>query len=173
MHYQRIIHRDIKPANLLLGKSGRVQIADLGVCNEFRGADACLSTTAGTPAFTAPEALGERRDGFSGKAADIWSMGITLFAFVYGDVPFRDDTVVGLYAKIRCQEVEFPETRRVSEGLRELIRRMLVKDPARRITLPEIKVGGWVAGRFVETIRLRNLYNVPQRKNQIHTRTRK
>lgn len=67
VHYQRIIHRDIKPANLLLSESGRVQIADLGVCNEFRGTDAYLSTTVGTPAFTAPEALGEQRAGFSGK----------------------------------------------------------------------------------------------------------
>lgn len=67
VHYQRIIHRDIKPANLLLSESGRVQIADLGVCNEFHGADAYLSSTVGTPAFTAPEALGEQRAGFSGK----------------------------------------------------------------------------------------------------------
>lgn len=68
MHYQRIIHRDIKPANLLLTESGRVQVADLGVCNEFDGADAYLSTTVGTPAFIPPEALREgRNSSFSGK----------------------------------------------------------------------------------------------------------
>lgn len=67
MHYQRIIHRDIKPANLLLSESDRVQIADLGVCNEFNGSDAFLSSTAGTPAFTAPEALGDNKSSFSGK----------------------------------------------------------------------------------------------------------
>lgn len=70
MHYQRIIHRDIKPANLLLSESGRVQIADLGVCNEFDGTDAFLSSTAGTPAFTAPECLmEEKRTGFSGRVS--------------------------------------------------------------------------------------------------------
>lgn len=70
MHYQRIIHRDIKPANLLLTESGRVQIADLGVCNEFDGSDAYLSATAGTPAFMPPEALIEgNKDGFSGKVS--------------------------------------------------------------------------------------------------------
>lgn len=69
VHYQRIIHRDIKPANLLLSEVGRVQIADLGVCNEFDGTDDFLSNTAGTPAFTAPEALGEHRSGFSGKVS--------------------------------------------------------------------------------------------------------
>lgn len=72
MHYQRIIHRDIKPANLLLSESGRVQIADLGVCNEFDGNDAFLSNTAGTPAFTGPECLMEdKRSGFSGRVSPL------------------------------------------------------------------------------------------------------
>lgn len=66
VHYQRIIHRDIKPSNLLLSECGRLQIADFSVCNEFDGADALLNNTAGTPAFTAPEALGELAQ-FSGK----------------------------------------------------------------------------------------------------------
>lgn len=59
VHYQRIIHGDIKPGNLLLGECGRVKIADLGVCNEFLGEDASMNngSTAGTPAFRAPETL--------------------------------------------------------------------------------------------------------------------
>ncbi|KAJ8981950.1 hypothetical protein NQ317_002122 [Molorchus minor] len=145
LHYQRIVHRDVKPANLLLSESGVVQIADLGVCNEFNGSDAFLSSTAGTPAFTAPEALDEHRQaGFSGKGTDIWSMGVTLYAFVYGKVPFYDDNVIGLYAKIRHQPVEFPEKPRISDDLKDLIRKMLVKDPDKRITLPEIKAHAWV-----------------------------
>lgn len=59
MHYQRIIHGDIKPDNLLLGECGGVKVADLGVCNEFNGEDASMEnhSTAGTPAFRAPETL--------------------------------------------------------------------------------------------------------------------
>lgn len=59
MHYQRIIHADIKPGNLLLTECGRVKIADLGVCNEFIGEDSTMTnySTAGTPAFRAPETL--------------------------------------------------------------------------------------------------------------------
>lgn len=67
-------------------------------------------------------------------------MGITLFAFVYGNVPFYDENIVALYNKIRNQSVEFPETPSTTEKLKELIRKMLIKDPSRRITLPEIKV---------------------------------
>ncbi|KAK9876094.1 hypothetical protein WA026_011202 [Henosepilachna vigintioctopunctata] len=143
LHYQRIIHRDIKPANLLLSNSGHVQIADLGVCNEFDGTDAYLSNSAGTPAFTAPEALGEKRE-YSGKAADIWALGITLYAFVFGNVPFYEENLMELYSRIKNDEVEFPETSKISANLKDLIKRMLVKDPKERITLPEIKQHPWV-----------------------------
>lgn len=145
LHFQRIIHRDIKPANLLLNDEDRVQITDFGVCNEFHGTDAFLSGTAGTPAFTPPEALGEERSsGFSGKCTDIWAMGITLYAFVYGRVPFHDENVIGLYSKIRNQQVAFPEKPAISEELKDLIGKMLVKDPSNRITMPEIKDHPWV-----------------------------
>lgn len=145
LHYQRIIHRDIKPANLLLSDTGRVQIADLGVCNEFHGSDAFLSNTAGTPAFSAPEAISDQKQaGFSGKGTDIWSMGVTLYAFVFGQVPFYDDHIVGLYSKIKSQPINFPEQPYISDELKDLIQKMLVKDPTKRITLPEIKVHPWV-----------------------------
>ncbi|KAJ8971251.1 hypothetical protein NQ314_000792 [Rhamnusium bicolor] len=71
-------------------------------------------------------------------------MGVTLYAFVYGQVPFFDSNIVGLYSKIRHQSVEFPEKPKVSEDLKDLIRKMLVKDPNKRITLPEIKEHAWV-----------------------------
>ncbi|KAL3214540.1 hypothetical protein MRX96_007021, partial [Rhipicephalus microplus] len=120
LHHQKIIHRDIKPSNLLLDEKGRVQIADFGVCNQFEGVDALLSGTAGTPAFVAPEALSENRSEYSGKAVDVWAMGVTLYAFVVGNVPFHDASVLILYNKIRNQPLVFP------------------------ITVSEIKVHSWV-----------------------------
>lgn len=143
LHFQRIVHRDIKPSNLLLGEDGRVQIADLGVCNEFSGPDATLSNTAGTPAFTAPEAISNNAN-FSGKASDIWSLGVTLFAFVYGQVPFTATTVPALYARIQTQPVVFPKQPIISPALRDLITKMLHKDPTNRISLQEIKEHPWV-----------------------------
>lgn len=67
MHCQKIVHRDIKPSNLLLGDDGHVKIADFGVSNQFEGNDAQLSSTAGTPAFMAPEAISDSGQSFSGK----------------------------------------------------------------------------------------------------------
>ncbi|TRY89428.1 hypothetical protein DNTS_010828 [Danionella cerebrum] len=140
----KIIHRDIKPSNLLLGEDGHVKIADFGVSNEFEGNDALLSNSAGTPAFMAPETLTDRDLRFSGKALDIWAMGVTLFCFVFGKCPFFDDYILGLHEKIRIMSVEFPEKPEVSEELKELITRMLEKVPETRITLPEIKLHPWV-----------------------------
>lgn len=71
VHYQKIIHRDIKPSNLLLGDDGHVKIADFGVSNEFEGSDAQLCSTAGTPAFLAPEAISHTGKSFSGKVGSL------------------------------------------------------------------------------------------------------
>ncbi|XP_065106231.1 calcium/calmodulin-dependent protein kinase kinase 1 isoform X2 [Paramisgurnus dabryanus] len=144
LHYQKIVHRDIKPSNLLLGDDGHVKIADFGVSNQFEGSDALLSSTAGTPAFMAPETLSDNRKSFSGKALDVWAMGVTLYCFVYGKCPFIDEYILALHNKIKSKSVDFPEMPVVSEGLKDLIVRMLDKNPDTRITIPEIKVDPWV-----------------------------
>lgn len=146
LHYQRIIHSDIKPGNLLLGEDGHVKIADLGVCTEFLDEDATMDnkSPAGTPAFRAPETLLEGEHSYSGKAADIWSLGATLYAIVYGNVPFVGLTVPAVYDKIKHETLKFPSFPAISDDLRDLISKMLVKDPAQRITLPQIKDHRWV-----------------------------
>ncbi|XP_062417205.1 calcium/calmodulin-dependent protein kinase kinase 1b [Pungitius pungitius] len=144
LHYHKIIHRDIKPSNLLLGDDGHVKIADFGVSNEFEGTDALLSSTAGTPAFMAPEMMSEHGQRFSGKALDIWAMGVTLYCFVFGKCPFYDTYILSLHNKIKNKSVEFPETPLISEELKELIERMLDKNPETRINIPEIKLHAWV-----------------------------
>ncbi|XP_010718413.1 calcium/calmodulin-dependent protein kinase kinase 2 isoform X2 [Meleagris gallopavo] len=139
LHYQKIIHRDIKPSNLLVGEDGHVKIADFGVSNEFKGADALLTNTVGTPAFMAPETLSETRKIFSGKALDVWAMGITLYCFVFGQCPFMDERILSLHNKIKTQTLEFPDQPEVTDFLKDLIMRMLDKNPESRISVPEIK----------------------------------
>ncbi|XP_053728932.1 calcium/calmodulin-dependent protein kinase kinase 1b [Synchiropus splendidus] len=143
LHYHKIIHRDIKPSNLLLGDDGHVKIADFGVSNEFEGTDALLSSTAGTPAFMAPETMTEH-ESFSGKALDVWAMGVTLYCFVFGKCPFYDEYIVSLHNKIKNKPVEFPETPVISAELHKLILTMLDKNPETRITVPEMKLHPWV-----------------------------
>uniref|UniRef100_A0A8B9J1V0 calcium/calmodulin-dependent protein kinase n=1 Tax=Amazona collaria TaxID=241587 RepID=A0A8B9J1V0_9PSIT len=140
LHYQKIIHRDIKPSNLLVGEDGHIKIADFGVSNEFKGADALLTNTVGTPAFMAPETLSETRKIFSGKALDVWAMGITLYCFVFGQCPFMDERILSLHNKIKTQTLEFPDQPEVTDFLKDLITRMLDKNPESRISVPEIKI---------------------------------
>ncbi|XP_055862951.1 calcium/calmodulin-dependent protein kinase kinase 1-like isoform X3 [Biomphalaria glabrata] len=150
LHYQKIIHRDIKPSNLLLGDDDHIKIADFGVSNEFSGGDAFLTNTAGTPAFMAPETLQDDAQNFQGKALDIWAMGVTLYCFTFGKVPFEEEYVLGLHKKILKDSVQFPEKPEVSEELKDLILQMLDKNPTTRITLSEIKEHDWVTchGQF-------------------------
>ncbi|XP_062555997.1 calcium/calmodulin-dependent protein kinase kinase 1-like isoform X2 [Armigeres subalbatus] len=152
LHYQRIIHGDLKPANLLMSDSGSVKVADLGVCNEFLGEDAAMNngSTAGTPAFRAPETLLPGQHVYNGKAADIWALGATLYSLVHGNVPFIATSVPGVYEKIKNDPLQFPPTSTISPELRDLIETMLDKDPQLRITLPQIKDHCWVTkfGRY-------------------------
>ncbi|XP_066501623.1 calcium/calmodulin-dependent protein kinase kinase 2 isoform X1 [Hoplias malabaricus] len=152
LHYQKIIHRDIKPSNLLVGEDGHIKIADFGVSNQFEGADALLTSTVGTPAFLAPETLSETRKNFSGKALDVWAMGVTLYCFVFGVCPFMDERILSLHQKIKTQPVELPERADVSDDLKDLLFKMLDKNPETRITVPQIKVHPWVTRHGAEPL---------------------
>ncbi|XP_042193683.1 calcium/calmodulin-dependent protein kinase kinase 2 isoform X5 [Callorhinchus milii] len=154
LHYQKIIHRDIKPSNLLVGEDGQIKIADFGVSNQFEGTDALLTSSVGTPAFMAPETISESRKNFHGKALDVWAMGVTLYCFVVGRCPFMDDQILSLHNKIKNQLVEYPEHTRpvLSEELKDLILKMLDKNPETRITVPQIKLHPWVTKHGVEPL---------------------
>uniref|UniRef100_A0A3B5L1M9 non-specific serine/threonine protein kinase n=1 Tax=Xiphophorus couchianus TaxID=32473 RepID=A0A3B5L1M9_9TELE len=152
LHYQRIIHRDIKPSNLLVGEDGHIKIADFGVSNQFEGADALLTSTVGTPAFLAPETLSETRKNFSGKALDVWAMGVTLYCFVFGVCPFMDERILSLHQKIKTQPVVIPECANISDGLKDLLLKMLDKNPEARIPVAQIKAHPWVTKHGAEPL---------------------
>nr|XP_049698852.1 calcium/calmodulin-dependent protein kinase kinase 1 isoform X1 [Helicoverpa armigera] len=141
LHYQRIAHRDIKPANLLLGEGG-VQVADLGACGELAAAGR-VSGTVGTPAFRAPEAAAPA-DKYSGEAADIWSLGVTLYAMVTGKVPWVGSSAVELQRKVLAEPLTYPPRFQPSKQLRHLLSRMLDKDPSTRANLQEVKDHEWI-----------------------------
>ncbi|KAG7206120.1 hypothetical protein KM043_003514 [Ampulex compressa] len=144
LHYQRIVHRDIKPSNLLVDSDGRVKIADLGVSAELRASGELLSGPAGTPAFAAPETTTPGAH-YSGTPCDVWSMGVTLYSLVTGRLPWDGaGSIIGVQAAVRSEPLRFPEKPSLSMELRDVISRMLAKDPAERICLQELKVHGWL-----------------------------
>jgi serine/threonine protein kinase len=157
LHFQGIIHRDIKPANLLLDDNHRVKISDFGVSHlskidEETGEaltenDLDLSKTAGSPAFFAPELCqtsSEEKRPVITKAIDVWALGITLHCLLFGRTPFPETGVEFQLFNMICNEPipipppEFEEAD-VDEEVRDLLKRLLIKDPEARITLEEVK----------------------------------
>ncbi|GAV07192.1 hypothetical protein RvY_17063 [Ramazzottius varieornatus] len=80
----------------------------------------------------------------SGVAMDIWSMGVTLFSLVFGEVPFRDQFIVGLYHQIKTAPPHFPYHIVISDALQHLILGLLEKEPSKRMTIAEMRLDEWV-----------------------------
>lgn len=79
---------------------------------------------------------------FKGKAADIWSLGVTLYCLLHGHCPFEDLNIIALYEKILHDPVVLDES--ISSHAQDLIMKMLQRDPNDRIKLSEIKIHPWV-----------------------------
>ena len=87
LHGMGVIHRDLKPQNVLLTADGRVKLADFGVSVQLLGLHALRTSSVGTPGYVAPEVLNTEPYGF---AADIWSLGSTLYTLVTGRRPWSE-----------------------------------------------------------------------------------
>ncbi|KAJ6817548.1 serine/threonine-protein kinase GRIK2-like [Iris pallida] len=140
LHAHNIIHGDIKPDNLLVTNSGNVKIADFSVSQVFEDDNDELWRSPGTPVFTAPECcLGST---YSGRAADTWAVGVTLYCMIVGQYPFLGDTLQDTYDKIVNNPLDLPDD--MNPQLKNLLERLLCKDPKHRISLQAVAEHPWV-----------------------------
>ncbi|KAJ9459890.1 hypothetical protein DIPPA_19630 [Diplonema papillatum] len=146
-----VVHRDIKPENCLLDADGTLKLSDFGVSAIIEDDDRLLDTE-GTPAFLPPESLHSRtsRNGVSGFAVDMWAMGVTLYCFVYGKLPFFSSASrKAMVARITSEPLDLPEKTANGEDLdpflQDVLLRLLTKDPACRIDMEELAQHGWVS----------------------------
>lgn len=147
-HKLGVCHRDLKPENLLLDSYGNLKISDFGLSSLYVG-DAesdgvsrteVLHTTCGTPNYVAPEVLADQ--GYDGKKADVWSIGVILYVMLAGFLPFDEPTIVKLFAKIQKADFTYPSW--FSTNIREVLVQMLVPDPKVRIGLSQLKDIPWL-----------------------------
>jgi len=137
-HVHGVVHRDLKPENLLLDSENRIKIADFGLSNRLRDG-MFLKTSCGSPNYASPQVISG--DLYAGPEVDVWSAGVILYALLCGSLPFDDENIRALFRKIKGGIYTIPS--HVSPGARDLLSRMLVVDPLKRATIPEVMQHPW------------------------------
>ncbi|KAH7316429.1 hypothetical protein B0I35DRAFT_354279 [Stachybotrys elegans] len=133
-HAFKICHRDLKPENILITSDLQIKIADFGMAALHQTDTHQLATACGSPHYAAPELLKNYQ--YRGDKADIWSMGVILYAMLSATLPFDDPDIRVMMSKTKKGHYEMP--RCISPEAEDLIRRMLQVNPDRRISLKEI-----------------------------------
>ena len=143
LHTHQISHRDLKPENILLDEDHNVKIADFGLSNVMRDG-IFLYSSCGSPNYAAPELINGKF--YNGASIDIWSCGVILYILLVGSFPFDEEKIPKLFQLIKECKYVLPQI--LSEPAKDLIFRMLQKDPMNRITIPEIKQHKWFCGNL-------------------------
>ncbi|KAK3940487.1 Pkinase-domain-containing protein [Diplogelasinospora grovesii] len=143
LHSQGVVHRDIKPDNLLLTDDDVLKVVDFGVSEMFEKThdmkthDMRTSKSAGSPAFLPPELCVAKHGDVSGKAADIWSMGVSLYCLKYGRIPFERSGVLEMFEAIKTETPKMPDDE--NEQFMDLMKKLMERDPDKRITMAELR----------------------------------
>ncbi|KIW22881.1 uncharacterized protein PV07_11131 [Cladophialophora immunda] len=151
LHAQGVVHRDIKPDNCLVTEDDVLKVVDFGVSEMFeKDSEMLTAKSAGSPAFLPPELCIARHGDVSGRAADIWSMGVTLYCLKYGRIPFEKTGIFELYEAIKTEEPDLGDE--IDEDFRDLMKRILEKDPQKRIKMRELRDHPWVTNKGTDKL---------------------
>jgi BR serine/threonine kinase len=133
LHQHGICHRDMKPENILLDASKHIKIADFGFARWMKSNIA--DTSCGSPHYAAPEVV--RGLQYDGRMADVWSVGVILFALMAGRLPFDDPSIRVLLSKVKAGRFTMPAT--FDPAIADLVSNILQVDVSRRLTIEGIK----------------------------------
>lgn len=121
IHESGYAHRDLKPENILIDEDNNLKLIDFGLCaNPKGGMESILETCCGSPAYAAPELVTGKN--YLGAEADVWSMGVLLYALLCGFLPFDDENISALYKKI--QEGIYEKPSWLSKGSLEMLNKV-------------------------------------------------
>jgi serine/threonine protein kinase len=131
LHDRGIVHRDVKPQNVMRRRGGNTVLLDFGIARRISDDDVVLGSTAGTPAFEAPEVLG---GGLPSPSSDLFSVGVLLYWLMTGTLPVpgasaqeqRDATKEGRFVPLWQCRTDVPR------AVSEVVSRAMALDPAQR-----------------------------------------
>ncbi|XP_078035845.1 testis-specific serine/threonine-protein kinase 3 [Augochlora pura] len=148
-HGRGIVHRDVKCENLLMDSNFNIKLSDFGFARgqmvTKNGVAPLSETFCGSYAYASPEIL--KGIAYLPQLSDVWSMGVVLYAMVYGRLPFDDTNYSQLLKQVQSK-VSFPKTPVVSQACRSLISRILVPQRS-RLRIDNIRNDAWLAAAQV------------------------
>ncbi|XP_072243212.1 serine/threonine-protein kinase Chk2 [Leuresthes tenuis] len=149
LHRNGIIHRDLKPENILLSSNDDVCLIKVTDFNQSRILEEAvlMRTLCGTPSYLAPEVFTHASTTGYGLAVDAWSLGVLLFVCLSGYAPFHESFSDRSVTEqiIRGEFTMVPSKwRRVSSQAKDVVRKLLVVDPAKRMTIDEALQHPWL-----------------------------
>ncbi|XP_044487301.1 calcium-dependent protein kinase 26-like [Mangifera indica] len=143
-HSLGVLHRDLKPENFLFvneEEDSPLKAIDFGLSIFFKPGD-IFTDVVGSPYYVAPEVLCKRY----GPEADVWSAGVMIYILLSGVPPFWAETEHEIFEEVLHGDLDFTSDPwpNISEGAKDLVRRMLVRDPKRRLTAHEVLCHPWI-----------------------------
>uniref|UniRef100_G3MR81 Aurora kinase n=1 Tax=Amblyomma maculatum TaxID=34609 RepID=G3MR81_AMBMU len=136
-HSKKVIHRDIKPENILFGYNGVIKIADFGW--SVHAPSSRRETLCGTMDYLPPEMV---ENSVYDEKVDLWALGVLIYEFLVGRPPFETSCAKNTYDRIRRVDLQFPD--HVSDDAKDLISRLLRKEPRERASLDEVMSHPWI-----------------------------
>ncbi|KAK4457133.1 kinase-like domain-containing protein [Cladorrhinum samala] len=152
LHRKHVIHRDIKPENILMGIHGEIKISDFGW--SVHAPNNRRKTLCGTLDYLPPEMIKSgSKDNWYNEKVDLWSLGVLTYEFLVGEAPF-EDTPIMTQKRIARADMTIPEW--VSKEAKDLIKKLLVLDPEKRLSLEEVQTHPWIIKHCVKGERAAN-----------------